>query len=1008
MSGRLTFIAVTLRFRFQYTLLKKKLEMAVTKKSGKKKAVEKNRGNIYGLLVGINDYQKVRKLKCCVNDINRWEEYLIGLPDRKVHLQKLTDADASRKNIIASFEKHLSKAGKDDTVFFVYSGHGTQEDAADYWGESDKRLECLVCHDGGATKSSDFLLTDKDQRFLIRRLYDRTKAHIVLVFDCCNSGDNTRGALQIAASEKQARARFIVTNRPSRAFEQRSWKDFAFAKEIKEPDGKINLHSILPEVPHVAISACQSNETAIERDGEGVFTNNMLTLLDNAGSNLSYRNLEIRIKQVMRFTEVQNPEVYAPLLYASILDAGFLNRGLQDVSSAAEVSYNPSVGWQLNRGALHNVQAGNTIGLYAPGDRENAIDAEVKKVFIDYSLVEPSRAINKRKTWYADVKNMLQRKIVLQLDNWHGHPEDTRKLVQEIMKRAGGYYEISTATGTGIQTDFELTIRNGEVIITHPDNEFKPLIRPLPLIDAKDIPAVVDALIHMAKWYFIKELQNKDKSSAFRQFPVTVDVYQQKATKFTKLSNSGNSVKLSLSKKGDQWKSRLKIKLTSNHTKTLYVAALYLDKHFMSFPDLMPDQVKLLDPGESVFLAINDNPELELELGDLMRQYNWQSATEYIQVLASEENFAADALRLHALPAPYVLSDADVADKGIKLEPEEDQEIRIKKWQSQLLTMVMPNPVYNVISPKMLRQLMEYEETAYYAAGIYYDVAPDETGEPVKLVLKKGIKVPEEEKTILDDIKLFAANTFETLQRKRLYNRLKNTGRTHIVAEGDSWFQYPILVKDTLDHLYKLYAIRSYAEAGDTLENYMKKREYLKGLKSEKPVFFLISGGGNDILGKQFRGFLRDSADNAETSPARYLKPEFFKKLEQLQQWYEDMFGEILKLYPNLYIITQSYDYVIPVDTTKEPKKTSWLGKYMIEKGISDQEERKRLIAFMVDEFNSRLQNAVNQHKNRVFYVNVRGLTRSNQWFDEIHPNNEGFAAIADQFVTIIENVKKK
>ena len=39
------------------------------------------------------------------------------------------------------------------------------------------------------------------------------------------------------------------------------------------------------------------------------------------------------------------------------------------------------------------------------------------------------------------------------------------------------------------------------------------------------------------------------------------------------------------------------------------------------------------------------------------------------------------------------------------------------------------------------------------------------------------------------------------------------------VAEGDSWFHYPIVLRDTLDWLSDDYAIFDLAAAGDTLEN---------------------------------------------------------------------------------------------------------------------------------------------------------------------------------------------
>ena len=40
-----------------------------------------------------------------------------------------------------------------------------------------------------------------------------------------------------------------------------------------------------------------------------------------------------------------------------------------------------------------------------------------------------------------------------------------------------------------------------------------------------------------------------------------------------------------------------------------------------------------------------------------------------------------------------------------------------------------------------------------------------------------------------------------------------------LLAEGDSWFEYPILLKDVIDHLEDDYAIYCASAAGDTLAN---------------------------------------------------------------------------------------------------------------------------------------------------------------------------------------------
>ena len=74
-----------------------------------------------------------------------------------------------------------------------------------------------------------------------------------------------------------------------------------------------------------------------------------------------------------------------------------------------------------------------------------------------------------------------------------------------------------------------------------------------------------------------------------------------------------------------------------------------------------------------------------------------------------------------------------------------------------------------------------------------------------------------------------------------------------IVSEGDSWFQFPVLLEDVTDQLFKPFAVDGYAvfslgAAGDLLENIINEDEITQAIEAEKPEVFLISGGGNDLV----------------------------------------------------------------------------------------------------------------------------------------------------------------
>ena len=79
------------------------------------------------------------------------------------------------------------------------------------------------------------------------------------------------------------------------------------------------------------------------------------------------------------------------------------------------------------------------------------------------------------------------------------------------------------------------------------------------------------------------------------------------------------------------------------------------------------------------------------------------------------------------------------------------------------------------------------------------------------------------------------ANGIARMRRRIRFDRMLADGYKGpvLVSEGDSWFQYPIKLEDTIDHLYaKGFAVRSLDAAGDTLENMLKDREYVDAIEA--------------------------------------------------------------------------------------------------------------------------------------------------------------------------------
>lgn len=160
-------------------------------------------GRRLALCVGINDYPGTgQDLNGCVNDALDWSSLLRSIGYTPL---RLTDADATKANVVQRLRDLVDVARFGDRIVFTYSGHGSWVPDAN-GDEVDGRDECLVLHDfrnGG-------LLTDDEINaiFAARRFGVR----VVVIPDACHSGTVHRFAGPWAAHPlgvPDARPRFL-------------------------------------------------------------------------------------------------------------------------------------------------------------------------------------------------------------------------------------------------------------------------------------------------------------------------------------------------------------------------------------------------------------------------------------------------------------------------------------------------------------------------------------------------------------------------------------------------------------------------------------------------------------------------------------------------------------------------------------------------------------------------------------------------------------------------------
>lgn len=226
------------------------------------------------LLVGVGDYLatiggKSIDLEGPPNDVKRMRDVLengYGFPSDNVCV--LTDSQATRANLDSAWTKHLERAAPGDTVVYYFSGHGSQ--TTDFDGpkdETDGFDETVLLHDSRTPKGGSELIDDQFNAMLAQ-LYTKTE-NVTVIVDACHSGTTTRGDAAVQRAVEP-----IARSAPSGGAKPPAGSDYV-------PGRFDNL---------VFLSAARDGTVALERNGQGVFTNALLHALEY-GPNRSWTEI---------------------------------------------------------------------------------------------------------------------------------------------------------------------------------------------------------------------------------------------------------------------------------------------------------------------------------------------------------------------------------------------------------------------------------------------------------------------------------------------------------------------------------------------------------------------------------------------------------------------------------------------------------------------------------------------------------------------------------------------
>lgn len=221
---------------------------------------------------------------------------------------------ATRAGVLAAMRGAAAKLAAGDLFFLTFSGHGGQ--VPDTTGEeADKKDETWCLWDGQ--------LIDDELYFELAQFSKGVR--VLVLSDSCHSGTVTRDALMPTATSPTQRPKLMPqavamrVYRDHRGFYDQLQADVArrAGKPVADPDTALaqvaqsgRLSAIVKRfnAAVILISGCQDNQTSMDGEQNGAFTEQLLRVWNDGAFDGSYAMLHARVKS--RLPPTQSPNLF--------------------------------------------------------------------------------------------------------------------------------------------------------------------------------------------------------------------------------------------------------------------------------------------------------------------------------------------------------------------------------------------------------------------------------------------------------------------------------------------------------------------------------------------------------------------------------------------------------------------------------------------------------------------------------------------------------------------------
>ncbi|MDX1905636.1 MAG: caspase family protein [Bacteroidia bacterium] len=631
--------------------------------------------NVYALMVGIDKYlPPVPALDGCVNDMRAMRDFIVRRAQEAGHtlyLEVLENDQATRSNIVAKFDDHLTRAGEQDIVVFYFSGHGAQIPAHEaFWHlEEDKKLETLVCYDSRLSDGMD--LADKELATLLDMVAQK-KPHILVITDCCNSGTVTR---DIGGQTKNR----SVTEMPSRV---RGLDDFILPRNRSNERSALSISQrealTIPAPRHVAMSAAHSfqlaKETTLGGSPRGVFTFSLLEVLETAVGPLTYNDLLRRVRSlVAQRTYDQVPQLLAEV--TEDLNKSFLDGTLLRTAPYIALTFDRQKGWQADAGALHGIPD-ESLGLEptllsvyaedAPASELNDPGRALGKVRVtdvraSTSTVQPEGGL------FMDTSTVYRARIFsLPVSGIRVHvrgDDNTGKqlVLTALTQQPEAVSFIRQADAR--EADYHLLASKGQYsLIRRADADTQPLVEQIKGFTPETAAKAVQYLLHINRWERVYQLTNP--GSALFSEGVRIEIMDP--VRDQPMIPASNGFVFRYRKSGGaEARPRFRVRVTNTTGQRLFCSLLYLSSQFEINPDLLFNGGLWLDPGASAW-ALSARV-IQAEVADALYATGRREVRETFKLIAGTQEFDARLMRQPelGLPLPVTRGEAKTNTRAL-------------------------------------------------------------------------------------------------------------------------------------------------------------------------------------------------------------------------------------------------------------------------------------------------------------------------------------------------------